>query len=184
MGCPRSWPWESTQPRTATKSLTKLGIEHLKIASFPRMTVSWNVWVSYTWLDTGINNKLKNKYFCSHYMKASASKSHFCDIFQNDADVTHKSWLYNLILTHWDNFNSTIKWYNVSHHSIVLLVSDTSYQFYNLLHYSVSWKISFVLRSTNIIRCDCPVWWHSLGIWSNMELCLILQPYSTDQYAS
>jgi hypothetical protein len=31
-----------------TKSDTKLGIEHLKIASLPSITVSWNAWESYT----------------------------------------------------------------------------------------------------------------------------------------
>ena len=49
---PRSMPSESTQLRTLTKSDTKLGMEHLKMASLPSITVSWNVWHSYACWET------------------------------------------------------------------------------------------------------------------------------------
>ena len=55
LGCePNSSPSESTHARVDTKSDTKLGMEHLKIASLPSITVSWNVCESYTCLVTEI----------------------------------------------------------------------------------------------------------------------------------
>ena len=46
---PRIFASESTQVSTKTKSDTKLGIEHLKIASFPTMTLSLRISISYRW---------------------------------------------------------------------------------------------------------------------------------------
>ena len=87
VGFPSSSPWESTQPRTATKSLTKLGMEHLNMASLPWITVSWKVWESYTWPDTGIKIKYQTWFFLP---KPFLNRRVFS---WNDADVDYKTWL-------------------------------------------------------------------------------------------
>ena len=48
----RTFPSESTQESTDTKSETKLGAEHLKIASFPIITLSRNMSTSKCWVVT------------------------------------------------------------------------------------------------------------------------------------
>ena len=49
---PRSFASESIHDSTNTKSLTKLGIEHLKMASFPTIMLSGEILISYRWLVT------------------------------------------------------------------------------------------------------------------------------------
>ena len=51
---------ESIQESTKTKSVTKLGIEHLKIASLPTIMLSGEMLISYLWFVTVNKNKSKH----------------------------------------------------------------------------------------------------------------------------
>ena len=51
---------ESLQDSTDTKSDTKLGIEHLKIASLPVIMLSGDILISYLWFVTERRNKKLN----------------------------------------------------------------------------------------------------------------------------
>ena len=54
---PRFDPSESTQLSTWTKSVTKLGMEHLKMASLPTMMLSGEMLISYLWFVTETKEK-------------------------------------------------------------------------------------------------------------------------------
>ena len=60
---PRLVASESIQDSTDTKSDTKLGIEHLKIASLPVIMLSGDILISYLWFVTERRNKIKS---CGH----------------------------------------------------------------------------------------------------------------------
>ena len=51
---------ESIQASTKTKSVTKLGIEHLKIASLPTIMLSGEMLISYLWFVTENKVKIEN----------------------------------------------------------------------------------------------------------------------------
>ena len=57
---------ESIQESTKTKSVTKLGIEHLKIASLPTIMLSGEMLISYLWFVTVNENKSKHLLFNVH----------------------------------------------------------------------------------------------------------------------
>ena len=57
---------ESIQESTKTKSVTKLGIEHLKIASLPTIMLSGEMLISYLWFVTVNENKSKHLRFKFH----------------------------------------------------------------------------------------------------------------------
>ena len=54
---------ESIHESTKTKSVTKLGIEHLKIASLPTIMLSGEMLISYLWFVTVNENKSKHLRF-------------------------------------------------------------------------------------------------------------------------
>ena len=59
---PRTLASESIQASTKTKSVTKLGIEHLKIASLPTIMLSGEMLISYLWFVTENKIKIKLQY--------------------------------------------------------------------------------------------------------------------------
>ena len=63
---PRLLASESIQDSTDTKSDTKLGIEHLKIASLPVIMLSGDILISYLWFVTERRKRKLTEGTCSY----------------------------------------------------------------------------------------------------------------------
>ena len=74
---PRLLASESIQDSTDTKSDTKLGIEHLKIASLPMIMLSGDILISYLWFVTERRNKNQILRTCNKWRHQVRRSPHY-----------------------------------------------------------------------------------------------------------